>query len=177
MPVSKQDLLKAKELIDSIILEKNCGPVFVRLAWHDSGTYDKNVEGEWPKAGGAIGSIRFDPEITHGANKGLAAAVQLLEPVKEAVPAVSYADLFQMASARSIELAGGPKLDIKYGRVDAMGPEHCSAEGNLPDGEPGPNGMYGGPGGSASTEDKTPEGHLRKVFFRMGFNDEEIVAL
>ena len=41
----------------------------VRLAWHDSGTFDVNIN-EWPKAGGAIGSIRFSPEITHGANKG-----------------------------------------------------------------------------------------------------------
>jgi hypothetical protein len=27
----------------------------VRLAWHDAGTFDKNVKGEWPKSGGAIG--------------------------------------------------------------------------------------------------------------------------
>jgi L-ascorbate peroxidase len=29
-------------------------------------------------------------------------AVKLLEPVKEACPAVSYADIYQMASARAI---------------------------------------------------------------------------
>ena len=63
------------------------------------------------------------------------------------------------------------------GRVDAESPEQCSPEGNLPDGNAGPNGSYGGAGGTASTEDKTPEGHLRKVFFRMGFDDEGIVAL
>lgn len=27
----------------------------VRLAWHDAGTFDKNVKAEWPKAGGANG--------------------------------------------------------------------------------------------------------------------------
>lgn len=53
----------------------------------------------------------------------------------------------------------------------------CSPEGNLPDAEPADNGKYGGPGGTASTEDTTPGGHLRKVFYRMGLNDEEIVAL
>ena len=100
-------------MIDGILDEKNCGPVFVRLAWHDSGTFDKNVKGEWPAAGGAIGSIRFEPEIKHGANAGLAGAVKLLEPVKEKFPDVSYADIFQMASARAIELAGGPKIDMK----------------------------------------------------------------
>jgi L-ascorbate peroxidase len=111
---SVNDLQGAQDMIDAIILEKNCNPIFVRLAWHDSGTYDVNLKDEpWPKAGGAIGSIRFAPEITHGANAGLANAIALLEPVKAAYPIVSYADLFQMASARSIELAGGPKIDMK----------------------------------------------------------------
>jgi hypothetical protein len=45
----------------------------------------------------------------HGANAGLATAVSLLEPVKTAYPIVSYAVPFQMASARSIELAGDLK--------------------------------------------------------------------
>jgi len=135
-----------------------------------SGTYDVNIKGEWPAAGGAIGSIRFDPEITHGANNGLANAIKLLEPVKAKYDDLSYADIFQMASARGIEKAGGPKIDMKYGRVDASGPEQCSPEGNLPDGNPGPDGKFGGAGGTASTEATTPNEHLRKVFYRMGLN-------
>lgn len=174
---SKDDLLGAQKMIDGILDEKACGPVFVRLAWHDSGTFDKDVKGEWPTAGGAVASIRFAPEINHGANAGLAGAVKLLEPVKEAFPAVSYADIFQMASCRAVETAGGPSLGVKYGRVDATSAEQCSPEGNLPDAEAGDNGKYGGTSGTASTEDTKPEGHLRKVFYRMGFNDEEIVAL
>merc|ERR1719416_199874 len=165
-------------MIDGILAEKNCGPVFVRLAWHDSGTYDCNIDAsEWPKAGGATGSIRFDPEINHGANGGLSGAVKLLEPVKEAFPDVSYADIYQMASARGIALSGGPEIDMKYGRVDTTSPEQCSPEGNLPDAEAGDNGKFGGAGGTASTEDTSPGGHLRKVFYRMGLSDEEIVAL
>lgn len=174
---SKEDLVAAQEMIDKILYEKACGPIMVRLAWHDSGTFDANIKEDWPKAGGAIGSIRFEPEILHGANAGLANAIKLLEPVKEKFPAVSYADIFQMASCRAIETAGGPKIGVKYGRVDASSLEMCSPEGNLPDGEPGDSGKYGGPGGTASTEDATPEGHLRKVFYRMGFDDEGIVAL
>lgn len=81
-----EDLKKAQELVDALLKEKNCGPVMVRLAWHDSGTFDVNIKEAWPKAGGAIGSIRFAPEINHGANAGLAGAVALLEPIKEAVP-------------------------------------------------------------------------------------------
>ena len=82
-----------------------------------------------------------------------------------------------MASARAIETAAGPNLGIRYGRVDVESAEGCAAEGNLPDAEAGPEGKYGGAGGTASTEDKEPEGHLRKVFYRMGFDDEGIVAL
>lgn len=177
LSVKQTDLDGAQSMIDDILKEKNCGPVFVRLAWHDSGTHDCSITEEWPASGGAIGSIRFDPEINHGANAGLAGAVKLLEPVKEAYPGVSYADIFQMASARGIALAGGPTIDMKYGRVDATGPEQCSPEGNLPDAEAGPEGKFGGPGGTASTEDSAAEWHLRKVFYRMGLGDEEIVAL
>lgn len=174
---SVEDLTEAQKLIDEIILTNNCGPLLVRLAWHDSGTFDVNIKEEWPKAGGAIGSIRFEPEINHGANAGLSKALSILEPVKKACPTVSYADIFQMASARTIALAGGPTIAMKYGRVDCSGPTDCSPEGNLPDGNAGPNGKLGGPGGTASTEDSSPAGHLRKVFHRMGLNDEEIVAL
>lgn len=131
----------------------------------------------WPKQGGADGSIRFDPEITHGANAGLSGAVTLLEPVKKAFPTVSYADIYQMASARAIELAGGPVIDMKYGRLDTQTPDECPVEGNLPDAEAGPDGNFGGDGGTTSTKDKTAEGHLRKVFYRMGLDDEAIVAL
>jgi L-ascorbate peroxidase len=131
LKVSADELSEAQAVIDNILDEKNCGPIFVRLAWHDSGTFDANVKGEWPAAGGAIGSIRFEPEILHGANKGLSGAVALLEPVKQACPGVSYADIYQMASARAIALAAGPVIDMKYGRVDASGPEVCSVEGNV----------------------------------------------
>jgi L-ascorbate peroxidase len=41
----------------------------VRLGWHDSGTYDRNIK-EWPQRGGANGSLRFDAELKHGANAG-----------------------------------------------------------------------------------------------------------
>eukprot|EP00584_Thalassiosira_punctigera_P001003 CAMPEP_0172537174 /NCGR_PEP_ID=MMETSP1067-20121228/8830_1 /TAXON_ID=265564 ORGANISM="Thalassiosira punctigera, Strain Tpunct2005C2" /NCGR_SAMPLE_ID=MMETSP1067 /ASSEMBLY_ACC=CAM_ASM_000444 /LENGTH=329 /DNA_ID=CAMNT_0013322419 /DNA_START=67 /DNA_END=1056 /DNA_ORIENTATION=- len=177
LAVKQSDLDGAQNMIDGILKEKNCGPVFVRLAWHDSGTHDCSITQEWPKAGGAIGSIRFDPEINHGANAGLAGAVNLLEPVKEEYPDVSYADIFQMASARGIALAGGPEIDMKYGRVDATSPDQCSPEGNLPDAEAGPEGKFGGAGGTASTEDPAAEWHLRKVFYRMGLGDEDIVAL
>jgi L-ascorbate peroxidase len=114
MTVSKESLVGAQSMIDGIIKEKCCGPILVRLAWHDSGTFDVNVTDPWPAAGGAIASIRFLPEISHGANAGLSNALAILQPVKVAFPDVSYADIFQMASARAIALAGGPIIEMKY---------------------------------------------------------------
>lgn len=164
-------------MIDEILDEKNCGPICVRLAWHDSGPHDASVKEPWPAQGGADGSIRFDVELKHGANAGLVNAVKILEPVHEKFPTVTHADIYQMASARAIEKAGGPKIDMIYGRLDTEAPEECPKEGNLPDAEAGDNGKFGGAGGTKSTEDTTAEGHLRKVFYRMGFDDEGIVAL
>lgn len=43
------------------------GPLLVRLAWHASGTYDKDT-----KSGGSNGAtMRFKPELSDGANAGL----------------------------------------------------------------------------------------------------------
>ena len=54
------------------------GPVLVRLAWHCSGTFDKETG-----TGGSNGAtMRFAPEGDHGANAGLKAARDFLEPVK-----------------------------------------------------------------------------------------------
>jgi|AntAceMinimDraft_11_1070367.scaffolds.fasta_scaffold321370_1 L-ascorbate peroxidase len=55
---------------------------------------------------------------------------------------------------------------MRYGRVDTDVAEQCPEEGNLPGAEP-------------PFEDKSPDAatHLRRVFHRMGFNDQEIVAL
>jgi cytochrome c peroxidase len=56
------------------------GPVLLRLAWHASGTYDKETG-----TGGSNGAtMRFAPESDHGANAGLKAARDFLEPVKGA---------------------------------------------------------------------------------------------
>ncbi|KAF9611237.1 hypothetical protein IFM89_028307 [Coptis chinensis] len=131
----------------------------VRLGWHDAGTYDKTIE-EWPRRGGANGSLRFEIELKHAANAGLVNALKLLQPIKEKYSGVTYADLFQLASATAVEEAGGPKIPMKYGRVDASEPDQCPEEGRLPDAGP-----------------PSPAGHLRDVFYRMGFSDKEIVAL
>lgn len=157
---SDPDQLKsAREDIKELLKTKFCHPLLIRLGWHDAGTYNKNIE-EWPQRGGANGSLRFEVELKHGANAGLVNALKLLQPIKDKYSGVTYADLFQLASATAVEEAGGPKIPMKYGRVDVTGPEQCPEEGRLPDAGP-----------------PSPADHLRQVFYRMGLNDKEIVAL
>ncbi|VYS61999.1 unnamed protein product [Arabidopsis thaliana] len=157
---SDPDQLKnAREDIKELLSTKFCHPILVRLGWHDAGTYNKNIK-EWPQRGGANGSLRFDIELKHAANAGLVNALNLIKDIKEKYSGISYADLFQLASATAIEEAGGPKIPMKYGRVDASGPEDCPEEGRLPDAGP-----------------PSPATHLREVFYRMGLDDKDIVAL
>jgi catalase (peroxidase I) len=130
------------------------GPVFIRLAWHAAGTYDKTS-----KSGGSNGAtMRFHPESAHGANAGLAIARDRLEKVKAKYPGLSYADLWTLAGCVAIESMGGPKIAWRPGRSDTAGPASAVPDGRLPDAAQG-------------------QDHIRNVFYRMGFNDQEIVAL
>lgn len=130
------------------------GPVLVRLAWHASGTYDK-ISG----TGGSSGAtMRFKPESEHGANAGLAIARDLLEPIKQKFPSISYSDLWTLAGVVAIEEMGGPKIPWRPGRSDASDGTACTPDGRLPDGDKG-------------------AAHVRDIFERMGFNDQEMVAL
>lgn len=53
---------------------------------------------------------------------------------------------------------GGPKIPWKPGRYDFVDDERLPPRGRLPDASQGSD-------------------HLRNIFYRMGFNDQEIVAL
>jgi len=129
------------------------GPVLVRLAWHASGTYDKETG-----TGGSNGAtMRFAPEGDHGANAGLKAARDFLEPIKEKFPWITYSDLWTLGGVCAIQEMQGPKIPWRPGRAD-RDVSFCTPDGRLPD---------------ASKEQK----HLRGIFYRMGFNDQEIVAL
>ncbi|KAI9671542.1 MAG: heme peroxidase [Caeruleum heppii] len=129
------------------------GPVIVRLAWHCSGTYDVATG-----TGGSNGAtMRFAPEGDHGANAGLKAARDFLEPVKKQYPWISYSDLWTLAGVCAIQEMQGPTVPWRPGREDAD-ESLCTPDGRLPDG----------------SKDQT---HLRAIFGRMGFDDREIVAL
>lgn len=140
--------------VEDVISANTAGPLLVRLAWHLAGTYDKNAR----NGGSNGGTMRFQPEAGYGANAGLDKARALLEPIKQKHPNVSYADLYTFAGAAAIEAMGGPVIPWKAGRSDAPDGKACTPDGRLPDAKQGSD-------------------HIRNIFYRMGFNDREIVAL
>lgn len=151
--------LRAQVSSSLVSLKGNVCPFAVRLAWHASGTFDSSAaEGDAQRGGSDGATMRFEPEITDGANAGLAIMQDLLKDVQKKCPGVSIADLWTLAGTQAIALAGGPEIPFGYGRSDASDSKACPPNGRLPDATQGAQ-------------------HLRDVFYRMGFNDREIVAL
>ena len=159
----KPDFAAVRKDIDEIIKSRpDKGPTLVRLAWHSSGTYDKVS-----KTGGSNGgTIRFKDELSHGANAGLDTAMIWLDPIYKKynkVADLSYADLYTLAGIQAIKTLGGPDIAWRAGREDFLDESKATPDGRLPDADKGKS-------------DKTSS-HLRDIFYRMGFNDQEIVAL
>ncbi|WVZ84006.1 hypothetical protein U9M48_031090 [Paspalum notatum var. saurae] len=84
------EIERARRDLRALIAAKSCAPIMLRLAWHDAGTYDAKTN-----TGGPNGSIRFPQEYSHAANAGLKIAIDLLEPIKQKHPKITYADLYQ----------------------------------------------------------------------------------
>lgn len=94
---------------DSEYDDGSYGPVFVRLAWHASGTYCKtNKDGGSNKA-----TMRFEPESKHGANAGLHIARNKLEKVKAQFPWISYGDLWTLAGVVAVQ----EMVNLKKGQI------------------------------------------------------------
>ena len=129
-------------------------PIAMRVAWHSAGTYDKS-----DGSGGSDGAtMRFEPEISDEANEGLIIVRDMLREVKNNYPELSEADIWTLAGSLAIEFMGGPEVPHKFGRTDDADGSRCPENGRIPDASQGAD-------------------HLREVFGRMGFNDQEIVAL
>jgi len=149
------DALKS-EIRAAIINNKvNACPMIVRLAWHSAGTFDQS-----DNSGGSTGAgMRFAPESTDDANAGLGIVRDMLLPIKQRHPELSYSDLWTLAGVCAVEFLGGPKnIHAGFGRLDSSSGSKCPANGRLPDAAQGAQ-------------------HLRDVFYRMGLDDKEIVAL
>ncbi len=114
----------------------NVCPFTVRLAWHASGTFDK--EDSTSQKGGSDGAtMRFDPEVNHDANAGLKIMQAILEPVKRKFPELSYADMWTLAGCQAIKLMGGPDIPFRFGRTDDSDATNCPVDGRLPDASQG----------------------------------------
>jgi len=146
------------ELLDNFDYDDGSyGPVLVRLAWHNAGTYSV-----FDKTGGSAGAaMRWAAEAGDDANAGLDVARGLLEPIKAKYPDVSYSDIWTLAGYTALEQMcpnENLKLNFVGGRKDYAEAKEGPVQGRLPDAARGPD-------------------HLRAVFYRMGFSDKEIVAL
>ncbi|CAF1456936.1 unnamed protein product [Didymodactylos carnosus] len=90
------------------------GPPFVRLAWHSCATYS-----EIDNSGGSNGAyMRLEFPETDPLHGGLDLARKRLEPIKQAFPFISYADLYVLCGVVAISEMGGPKVPFRPGRVD-----------------------------------------------------------
>lgn len=83
--------------------------------------------------------------------------------VLESLPRAHSFSLLKTSGVVAVEECGGPKIPFKLGRVDYQPGEKVVTKCGLPDADKGGR--------------KDNSQHLRDIFYRMGFNDQEIVAL
>jgi len=169
------------------------GPLFIRMAWHDAGTY-RIGDG---RGGAGTGNQRFAPINSWPDNANLDKARRLLWPIKQKYGRrISWADLMILAGNVALEsmgfktfgFGGGRKdiweseKDIYWGVEDTWlgdkrySGEHDKLENPLAAVQMGliyvnPEGPNGNPDPVAAAKD------IRDTFGRMAMNDEETVAL
>ncbi|KAJ3345798.1 heme peroxidase [Entophlyctis luteolus] len=131
------------------------GATVVRLSWHDAGTADVSAG-----TGGPHAVTRFQNVQSYGSNLGLYKAINALEPLYNKFNgSISHADLWSFAAAVFISNNNGPEIKWRPGRADA--PSFAA--------DPIPDTLL--PGATQTANE------FRPIFQRMGFSDQEIVAL
>jgi catalase (peroxidase I) len=130
-------------------------PALIRLAWHSAGTYSAK---DLPHGGANGATMRFEPEAGYEDNRGLDVALDSLNVVKDLTPGISYSDLWVLAGYVAVEKLGGPHIKFVEGRIDATDGSMCPPEDRLPMDD------------ASATE-------VQNIFYRMGLNDRELVAL
>jgi len=168
------------------------GPLFIRMAWHDAGTY-RIADG---RGGGGTGNQRFAPVNSWPDNANLDKARRLLWPIKQRYGRMlSWADLILFAGNCALESMGFATFGFGFGREDIWAPEegtywgpedtwlgdqryraHRELENPFGAVQMGliyvnPEGPNGNPDPLAAAVD------IRETFARMAMNDEETVAL
>ncbi|WP_395166723.1 catalase/peroxidase HPI [Francisella salimarina] len=168
----------------------NYGPFFIRLSWHDAGTY-RVVDG---RGGANRGQQRFSPLNSWPDNVNLDKARQLLWPIKQKYgDAVSWSDLIVLAGTVSLESMGMKPIGFAFGREDdwqgddtnwGVSPEELMSS-NVKDGKLAPayaatqmGLIYVNPEGPDGKPDiKGAASDIRQAFGGMGMTDKETVAL
>ncbi len=168
------------------------GPLMIRMAWHAAGAY-RVQDG---RGGARAGMLRFAPQNSWPDNRGLDKARRLLWPVKKKYGRkLSWADLMIFAGNVALESMGFTTFGFAGGRVDVCepdtdtywGPERTwlgderhtrvrELESPLAAAQMGliyvnPEGPYGVPDPIMAGRD------IRETHRRMGFDDDETVAL
>jgi catalase-peroxidase len=168
------------------------GPLVIRMVWHCAGTYRVD-DG---RGGACAGMQRFAPLNSWPDNRNLDKARRLLWPVKEKYGRkISWADLMIFAGNRALEsmgfttfgFAGGredvwePDEDVYWGPERAwLGDERHTGVRDLanPLAADQMGLIYVNPEGPNTVPDQiTSARDIRETFRRMGFTDEETVAL
>ena len=167
------------------------GPLFIRMSWHQAGTY--RIEDG--RGGGGDGGQRFAPLNSWPDNANLDKARRLLWPVKKKYgKKVSWADLLVLAGNVALEDMGFKTFGFGFGRDDVyepeeifwgpedtwLGDERYSGDRDLanPLGAVQMGLIYVNPEGPNGEPDPLKAAHdIRETFRRMAMNDEETVAL
>lgn len=168
------------------------GALFVRMAWHSSGTY-RTYDG---RGGASTGSQRFAPLNSWPDNGNLDKARRLLWPIKQKYGCqISWADLMVLTGNVAMESMGFKTFGFGGGRADVWEPEEdiywgpetewlddkrYSGERELatPLGAVQMGLIYVNPEGPNGEPDPLKSGFdIRDTFARMAMNDYETVAL
>ena len=167
------------------------GPLFVRMAWHGTGTY-RISDG---RGGGGSGYQRFAPLNSWPDNVGLDKPRRLLWPIKQKYgQKISWADLMIFTGNCALESMGFKTFGFGGGREDVweadetdwgsegtwLADERHSGDGELqePFGADHMGLIYVNPEGPNGNPDPLAAAkYIRETFRRMAMNDEETVAL
>jgi len=142
---------------------KHHGPYIVRLAWHCAGTY-RSHDGRGGCDGAAITEA---PVRDWGDNAGLPELINALKPIKEKYP-LTWGDFIVYIGNFVVAEMKGPKVPFCGGRTDFTAAEaaYFNADRFLPHHDL----IYVNP-------EKDTAQDVREAFARMGFNDQETVAV
>ena len=172
------------------------GPLFIRMTWHDAGTY-RTADG---RGGAGSGSQRMAPINSWPDNGNLDKARRVLWPIKKKYGnKLSWADLFVLAGNCALEDMGFQTFGFGGGREDIFEPEDDiywgrekewladDSQRHSPDPEreleqPLANVQMGliyvNPEGPNGEPDPSKAAHdIRQSFGRMAMSDYETVAL